>query len=104
MFEDKISYKGFTYRCFVDADEDVIKTYHSCIGDNDFEKSMPFSPYYTMNLMSFAAWIDMGMPSYEEIDNKNIISFSDLGKIKRLLEERKFIACMDDLLNDERKQ
>jgi hypothetical protein len=57
-----MTHRGFAYEHDVDCDDNVTKISHYAVNGQE-RVTIPFTPYADMTAASFAAWIDLGMPS-----------------------------------------
>jgi hypothetical protein len=61
------SYKGINYFYEKDYEEDNIKIFHLIKSDSISLDSFPLSPYSHVSYSMFCKWVDMGMPSREQM-------------------------------------
>lgn len=66
-FTPTYEYKGYVYGYWDDVEEDNIKRFHEVKTPEGKIIFMAFGPYGTPSKQCFQRWIDMGMPSRQEI-------------------------------------
>lgn len=105
----KIVPSGFSYEfetdkyiyCYMRDDEgDVVKTYHRAINKETKEMiSIPVSPYGCVTRDLFETWIDVGMPSYEEIgrnlNSRILLGYPECESDIKMLRERFFYKQLE---------
>jgi hypothetical protein len=67
MQDYKYSYKGYSYSEDREYEEDNVKSMHSVYFNDTYCSHVPFSPYSSVGYSTFCAWIDMGMPTYNQM-------------------------------------
>lgn len=89
MFEPA-EYKGWKYTYDVEEYDDNRKIFHSAIKDGK-EVSMDWSPYSKPTDEEFKLWVDLGMPTREDVDSRgpldkdDLLSLADKSGLKGLL-------------------
>jgi len=73
-------YKGWTYDVWEDDDGDVRKKFHSAKKDGQ-EVDMDWSPYDTPQDKDWQLWIDLGMPTREQLGLRGPMRSEDLLKL-----------------------
>lgn len=61
------TYKGYMYSEDPDYEEDNVKLMHSVFRGGQYFSHVPFSPYMYVSRELFCNWVDMGMPSYDDM-------------------------------------
>lgn len=69
MREDdyEYSYNGVNYFYEKDYEEDNVKIFHSFSTSDVNWGSFPYSPYSVVRYSIFCRWVDMGMPTREQM-------------------------------------
>lgn len=83
-----MEYKGYRYEQETDYEDDNIKLWHTAITPTGERLSIPFSPYMHPTAEDFAAWVDLGCPSRDQVQpvtGGNILRSSDLERLKGAL-------------------
>lgn len=60
-------YAGYVYHTWVECEEDSRKIFHEVTREEVTIKSIDFTPYKLMSLTDFMNYIDLGMPSRNDI-------------------------------------
>lgn len=71
------TYKGWTYKTYDEDYDDVIKISHVA-KKGDKEVSVDWSPYNEMTSKDFALWIDLGMPTRDDVGSVGPLTHDDL--------------------------
>ena len=74
------TYKGWTYKTYDEDYDDVIKISHVAKKGNK-EVSVDWSPYNEMTSKDFALWIDLGMPTRDDVGSVGPLTHDDLMKL-----------------------
>lgn len=69
MQEDEtlISYKGVNYYYEKEYEEDNVKIFHLFSTKDKSWGSFPYSPYRHVPVSTFKNWVDMGMPTRDQL-------------------------------------
>lgn len=93
-----MTHRGFAYNQDVECDDNVTKISHYAVNDQE-RVSIPFTPYSSMSDESFAAWIDLGMPTNAAhiFGGNGSYNFTNdnLGRVRAVSE--KFIIPLTDI-------